>query len=128
MLKNNFICDCNMIHKNEVEEVINIMPSCYIFNDLAKLFKLIGDNTRCKILFALDKKKLCVCDIASVLNMTKSAVSHQLAILRENNIVKCEKSGKEVYYSLDDDHIVKLFEVGFEHITHMKENNYEENI
>ena len=120
MSKNEFICDCNIIHEDMVKDVIKDMPDSFIFNNLADLFKLIGDTTRCKILFTLDKRKLCVCDIANVLNMTKSAVSHQLATLRRSGVVKCEKIGKEVYYTLDDEHIVKLFEVGLEHINHKR--------
>lgn len=125
MRRNNYICENNNIHNEEVKEVINNMPKDNSLNNLAKLFKLIGDNTRCKILFILDRKRLCVCDIASVLNMTKSAVSHQLAVLRESNVVKCEKIGKEVYYTLNDEHITMLFVVGFEHI---KEGIYEEDL
>lgn len=118
MSKNEFVCDCNVIHENAVKAVKNSMPSENTFNNLAVLFKLIGDITRCRILFALDKNEMCVCDIANVLSMTKSAVSHQLATLRRSGIVRCRKSGKEVYYTLDDDHIVKLFEIGLAHINH----------
>lgn len=118
MSKNEFICDCNIIHQDAVDEVNKDMPEENIFNNLADLFKLIGDTTRCRILFALDEREMCVCDIANVLSMTKSAVSHQLATLRRSGIVRCRKSGKEVYYTLDDDHIVKLFEIGLEHIKH----------
>ena len=110
MSRNEFSCDCNIIHKEAVNKVLNKMPSENTFNHLADLFKLIGDTTRCRILFALDQDEMCVCDLANVLNMTKSSVSHQLATLR--------RSGKEVYYTLDDDHIVKLFEIGLEHINH----------
>ena len=118
MSKNEFICDCNIIHQEAVDEVNKDMPEENTFNNLADLFKLIGDTTRCRILFALDEREMCVCDIANVLSMTKSAVSHQLATLRRSGIVRCRKSGKEVYYTLDDDHIVKLFEIGLEHINH----------
>ena len=118
MSRNEFSCDCNIIHKEAVDKVLNKMPSENTFNHLADLFKLIGDTTRCRILFALDQDEMCVCDLANVLNMTKSSVSHQLATLRKNGVVKCRKLGKEVYYSLDDEHIVKLFEVAFEHINH----------
>lgn len=118
MSKNEFICDCNIIHQDAVDEVNKDMPEENKFNNLADLFKLIGDTTRCRILFALDEREMCVCDIANVLSMTKSAVSHQLATLRRSGIVRCRKSGKEVYYTLDDDHIVKLFEIGLEHIKH----------
>lgn len=118
MARNEFSCDCNIIHKEAVEEVIKKMPKEDTFYRLADLFKLIGDTTRCRILFALDQKEMCVCDLANVLDMTKSSVSHQLAVLRRSGIVRCRKSGKEVYYTLDDEHIVKLFEIGLEHINH----------
>lgn len=118
MTRNEFSCDCNIIHKESVDEVLRKMPNENIINHLADLYKLIGDTTRCRILFALDLKEMCVCDLANVLNMTKSSISHQLAVLRRSGIVKCRKSGKEVYYTLDDDHIVKLFDLGLEHINH----------
>jgi len=110
--------DCNIIHEDAVEEVVKKMPKEDTLYRLADLFKLIGDTTRCRILFALDQKEMCVCDLANVLNMTKSSVSHQLAVLRRSGVVRCRKSGKEVYYTLDDEHIVKLFEIGLEHINH----------
>ena len=116
MARNEFSCDCNVIHEDAVNEVLSKMPNESIFCRLAFLFKLIGDTTRCRILFALDQREMCVCDLSNVLNMTKSSVSHQLATLRRSGIVKCRKSGKEVYYTLDDDHIFKLFEIGLEHI------------
>ena len=116
MARNEFSCDCNVIHEDAVNDVLSKMPNENIFCRLAFLFKLIGDTTRCRILFALDQREMCVCDLSNVLNMTKSSVSHQLAMLRRNGIVKCRKSGKEVYYTLDDDHIFKLFEIGLEHI------------
>ena len=118
MFKNDYSCDCNIIHQDKVNAVIESMLSDKTFLNMAELFKLIGDTTRCRILFSLDKNEMCVCDIANVLNMTKSAVSHQLAVLRKNNIVKCRRCGKEMYYTLDDDHINKLFEIGLEHINH----------
>lgn len=118
MQKNEYMCDCNIIHKEAVANVLNKLPSTTTFENLAKLFKLIGDPTRCRILFALDNEEMCVCDIANVLKMTKSAVSHQLRLLRQSQIVKTRKSGKEVYYTLDDEHIQKLFEIALEHINH----------
>ena len=118
MSKNEFSCDCNVIHQEVVDTVLRKMPNEDTFNKLADLFKLISNTTRCQILFALDQKEMCVCDLANVLNMTKSSVSHQLAVLRRSGVVKCRRSGKEVYYTLDDEHIVKLFEVGLEHINH----------
>lgn len=121
MTKNEFTCDCNIIHQEAVDEVLKKMPTTNTLNHLAQFYKLIGDTTRCRILFALDQQEMCVCDLANVLNMTKSRVSHQLAVLRQSGVVKCQKIGKEVYYTLDDDHIVKLFEVGLEHINHQGE-------
>lgn len=118
MSRNEYSCDCNVIHKEAVESVLSKMPDEKTLKHLAELFNLIGYTTRCKILFALDQNEMCVCDLANVLDMTKSSVSHQLAILRKSGIVKCKKIGKEVYYTLDDDHIVKLFEIGLEHINH----------
>jgi len=118
MSRSEFSCDCNVIHREAVDEVLQKMPNEDIFNKLADLFKLIGDTTRCRILFALDQKEMCVCDLANVLNMTKSSISHQLAVLRRSGIVRCRRNGKEVYYTLDDFHIVKLFEIGLEHINH----------
>ncbi|HIT10642.1 MAG TPA: winged helix-turn-helix transcriptional regulator [Candidatus Onthousia faecigallinarum] len=94
------------------------MPKDDTFLHLASLFKLIGDSTRCRILFALDQEEMCVCDLANVLNMTKSSVSHQLAVLRKSGVVRCRRSGKEVYYMLDDEHIERLFEIGLEHMNH----------
>ena len=87
---------------------------------MADFFKLLGDTTRAKILFSLDQNEMCVCDIANVLGMSKSSISHQLGILRRAGIVKCRKEGKEVYYMLDDDHVKRSFELGLEHIEHKK--------
>jgi ArsR family transcriptional regulator len=118
MSKNEFICDCNVIHQDVVADTINKMPEDNIFNKLAEFFKIMGDTTRTKILFSLDQNEMCVCDIANVLGMSKSSISHQLGTLRRSNIVKCRKQGKEVYYTLDDEHVKKLFELGLEHIEH----------
>lgn len=87
-----------------------------LYNDLADLFKTMGDATRIKILFCLSKKEMCVLDIAELIGMTHSAVSHQLANLKSARMVKSIKRGKEVYYSLDDDHIEKLFDLAIEHV------------
>ncbi len=118
MAKNEFICDCNIIHKEQIEKVLKDFPDNHIFYNLADFFKLLGDSTRLKILFTIDKEEMCVCDIANAISMTKSSVSHQLATLRRSGIVKCNKVGKEVYYSLDDEHVNKVFEIALEHIEH----------
>ena len=120
MSKNEFICDCIIIHQDVVNNVLIQMPEQDLFNKLAEFFKILGDTTRIKILFALDKSEMCVCDIANVLGMSKSSISHQLGTLRRSGIVKCRKEGKEVYYMLDDEHVKGLFELGIEHIEHKK--------
>ena len=118
MSNNEFVCDCNIIHQEVVKETLEKMPKQELFNKLAEFFKIIGDPTRTKILFALDQNEMCVCDIANVLGMTKSSISHQLAALRQSGIVKSRRDGKEVYYTLDDDHVKQVFEIGIEHIEH----------
>lgn len=111
-------CDCNVIHDAVVNNTLKAMPSNRVIEKIAGFFKVIGDNTRARILFALDSNEMCVCDIANVLNMTKSAVSHHLSVLRDERIVKCNRVGKEVYYSLDDEHVKEVYEVA---LSHMKE-------
>lgn len=118
MAKNEFVCDCNVIHQDVVDEITSVMLKDDLFYKIADFFKILGDTTRTKILFALDKKEMCVCDIANVLNMSKSSISHQLGTLRRSGIVRCRKEGKEVYYMLDDDHVKKVIEVAIEHIEH----------
>ena len=99
-----------------LKEVVTRMPDNDVINDTAELFKVLGDQTRVKILTALEVKELCVGEIAECLEMTKSAVSHQLRILRQSKLVKTKKVGKEVIYSLDDEHISMIFECGLNHI------------
>lgn len=117
-MENVSVCDCNVIHKEMVKIALENKPSKEELERLSQVFKLLGDLTRTKILWVLDKNEMCVCDIANVLNMTKSSISHQLALLREAGIVEYRKVGKEVYYRLDDFHITKLYEIGIEHIDH----------
>lgn len=106
----------SVINQAIVAKVKSQLPEEEEIYDLAELFKVFGDSTRAKILSCLEISELCVCDIAACLNMTKSAVSHQLRILRSAKLVKNRKVGKEVYYSLDDDHVSKIFECGLSHI------------
>ena len=122
MSKNEFVCDCNIIHEDVVEDTINKMADEDLLNKLSDFFKILGDTTRIKILYALDQNELCVCDIANVLGMTKSSISHQLGTLKKCGIVKCEKRGKEVFYMLDDEHVQQVFEIGKEHIDHKRRN------
>ena len=90
-----------------------------IIESLSKLFKVFGDTTRIKILWALNVHELCVLDICEVLGMTKSAVSHQLSTLKEAKLVRARREGKEVYYALDDEHVKEIFETGIVHVTHI---------
>jgi ArsR family transcriptional regulator len=111
-----FVCDCEVFHDDAVARVRAAMPEGQSFYDLANLYKLFADNTRVQILWALSCEDLCVCDLAVLLGMTKSAISHQLKSLRLGNLVKYRKQGKVVYYSLADSHVKDIFEKGFEHI------------
>jgi len=115
-MSNKVICDCDIIHHDTVINVQKRMPEGAEFSRLADLYKMFSDPTRLKILWALHEDEICVCDLAVILNMTKSAVSHQLKSLRISNLVRFEKRGKSVYYSLADDHVKDIFEKGFEHI------------
>ena len=90
-----------------------------IIESLSKLFKVFGDPTRIKILWSLNVHELCVLDSCEVLGMTKSAVSHQLSTLKEAKLVRARREGKEVYYSLDDEHVKEIFETGIIHVTHI---------
>jgi ArsR family transcriptional regulator len=116
MSKNEFICDCNIVHGDIVTKVNGQMLDPTVFDRLAEFFKVFGDITRMKILWALDQNELCVCDIANILSMSKSAVSHQLALLRKADLVRFRKDGKEAYYSLADGHVKSITETGLEHI------------
>ncbi|MDR2559686.1 MAG: metalloregulator ArsR/SmtB family transcription factor [Oscillospiraceae bacterium] len=110
------LCDCGVIHEDVVNRVRKAMPDNESLYNLANLYKLFADNTRLKILWALSCETMCVCDLAVLLGMTKSAISHQLKSLRLCNFVKYEKTGKVVYYSLTDEHVRNIFKIGFEHI------------
>ena len=110
------VCDCETIHKDMVKRVSKIMPKEEEFYDLADLYKMFADSTRVRILWVLSQEESCVCDIAVLLGMTKSAISHQLKSLRLANLVKYKKRGKEVFYSLADSHVKDIFKKGFEHI------------
>ena len=109
-------CDCDVIHEDVVARVSTAMPAGDDFYNLANLYKMFADNTRLKILWALSREEMCVCDLAYLLDMTKSAISHQLRALRLANLVKYEKRGRNVYYTLLDSHVREIFEQGFEHI------------
>ena len=107
-----FLC----VHEHTVEQVLRQMPDDEKLYDLAELFKVFADSTRVKILYALFEAELCVCDIAQLLGLTQSAVSHQLRVLKAGRLVKPRKEGKTVFYSLADDHVRTLIAQGMEHI------------
>lgn len=109
-------CDCIHVHNGTIDKVMKKMPKDETLYDLAELYKVFGDSTRIKILYVLYKSELCVCDIASLLNMTISAISHQLKILKNANLVKSRKNGRTVFYSLSDSHVSMIISQGMEHI------------
>lgn len=119
MAKNVSVCDCRPINEELVSEIQNDMMPEEIYENTAAFFKMAGDPTRCKILSALAMSELCVGDLANVLSMTKSSISHQLSKMKEGGVVKSRKEGKEVYYSLDDEHVSEIFQLTVEHMKHL---------
>ncbi len=109
-------CDCCEIHKEVVSQAKEKMLAEKEFFNISDFFGILGDSTRIKILWALDCGEMCVCDIAVLISMTKSAVSHQLKVLKDNRLVKCRRQGKNVYYSLSDDHVKNIIERAVEHL------------
>ena len=109
---------CEMLHHHEevIKSVTREMPKEEDLYDLADFFKVFADTTRIKILYVLLKQEMCVCDIAQALEMTQSAISHQLRILKQMDLVKNRRDGKAIYYSLSDNHIVSILNQGMEHI------------
>ena len=109
-------CDCTVVHAGVIGRVSAAMPEEESLYDLAELYKVFGDTTRVKILWALNESEMCVCDIAALLNMTQSAISHQLRVLKQARLVRYRREGKIVYYALDDSHIGQILNMGLEHI------------
>lgn len=109
-------CDCNTIHEEVVNDVREHMPDEDTLLDLADIFKVFSDSTRVKILYALFRAEMCVCDIAVLLGTTKSSISHQLRILKQSKLVKYRKDGRVVYYSLADEHVKSIFNQGLIHV------------
>ena len=105
------------VHQDRLDQVRSLLPPDETLYDLAELFKLFGDSTRVQILYALLESELCVCDLANLIGVSQSAVSHQLRILKAGKLVKFRRDGKTVYYSLDDDHVVRILSQGMEHIS-----------
>lgn len=109
-------CESTEIHEDLLKTVNEKMPSETELYDLAELFKVFGDSTRIRILFVLFEAEVCVCDLAQALNMTQSAISHQLRILKQSKLVKSRRSGKSIFYSLADNHVSSIIAQGLEHI------------
>ena len=109
-------CECEEIHEDLLKIVNETMPDEEELYDLADLFKVFADSTRIRILFVLFEAEVCVCDLAKALNMTQSAISHQLRILKQNKLVKSRREGKSIFYSLADEHVRTIIDQGREHI------------
>ena len=110
------VCDGFEVHEDLLKIVNETLPEETELYDLAELFKVFGDSTRIRILFVLFEAEVCVCDLAQALNMTQSAISHQLRILKQNKLVKSRRDGKSIFYSLADDHVRAIIDQGREHI------------
>jgi len=113
------LCQEYFLHEDRLEDAREGRPTEEMVYDLVELFKVFGDVTRVKIIYVLLESEMCVCDIASLLDMTQSAISHQLRVLKKARLVKFRKEGKTVFYSLDDQHIDKIFSFGLDHIKEM---------
>ena len=109
-------CDFIHVHDEIIEKVNESMPDEEVLYDLAELFKIFGDSTRIKILYVLFEAEMCVCDIAQVLTMTQSAISHQLRVLKQARLVRSRREGKQIFYSLADDHVRTIIGQGMDHI------------
>lgn len=111
-----YSCDCTIIHQDAVDRVSDHMLDNGTFDRVSMFFKVLGDPTRLRIIWALDQGEMCVCDLANVLGMTKSAISHQLSTLRTANLVHYRRDGKTVYYALADEHVRHMLASGLEHV------------
>ena len=123
-MKNNNIDTCDCFDNDKVNIIKSKSLSDEIIYDMADFFKVFSDSTRVKILYTLLESEMCVGDLVQTLNLNQSAISHQLRILRQNNIVKFRKEGKAVIYSLDDSHVFEILSQGLSHLMH--KINYEE--
>lgn len=112
-------CEYMHVHEATVNQVNQNMPDEEVLYDLAELFKIFGDSTRIKILYVLFESEMCVCDIAQLLGMTQSAISHQLRSLKQSRLVKARREGKTVFYSLADGHVRTILDQGMEHVAEL---------
>ncbi len=113
------LCSSNVVHKEIVVRVREEIIKDFNSGSISELFKVFGDTTRVKILYALFAAEMCVCDIAVLLNMSQSAISHQLRVLKQARLVKFRRQGKVVYYSLNDEHVKQIFDQGLTHINEL---------
>ena len=111
-------CEITQVHQGAVDQVRQVLPPDEVLSDLADLFKIFGDSTRIKILYALLRSELCVC-IADLLGLTQSAISHQLRSLKQSRLVKARREGKTVFYSLADGHVRTILDQGMEHVAEL---------
>ena len=109
-------CDYMHVHEDFVKSIHSHMPPEDLLYDLAELYRVFGDSTRIRILYALFESEMCVCDIAQVLGMSVSAISHQLRVLKQARLVKYRRDGKTIFYSLADDHVRSMIDQGMEHV------------
>lgn len=110
------MCDCDVVHSDVVNRVKEVMEDTEVLYAVSDFFKVMCDSTRMRIMAALDNGEMCVCDLSALLDMTKSAISHQLKVLKDAHLVKSRREGKNVYYSLKDEHVRLIIEMGIEHI------------
>lgn len=121
-MENFDLCDEKCIHSGTVKATLANMPDLDTLFSLSELFKVFGDTTRIRIMCALFENELCVCDIAEILGMGQSAISHQLRLLRAAHLVRVRRDGKSAFYSLDDEHVRQIFELGLNHVTEGSNN------
>ena len=119
--ENTPICQEEELHPEAIRQVREKLPQDEVLYDLAELFKIFGDTTRMRILYALSESEMCVCAIAEYLAMTQSAVSHQLKVLKDNHLVHARREGKTIYYALADDHVRTIIGQGYDHLTEERE-------
>ena len=120
-MENNVLCPCCQQHRNRIDSALKNMPQQTQIDSLSGFFKMLGDPTRIKMMYIMANGEVCVQDIASALGVTKSAISHQLSGLKGNRIVKSRREGKNVYYSIDDDHVSEVLNLAMTHIKHQHE-------
>lgn len=108
--------DCNAHNPELIDDIKNKIPSRIMLSSMADFYKIMGDYTRIRLLTVLEKSEMCVCDLSVLLNMTKSALSHQLRVLKDSRLVKSRKNGKHVFYSLDDEHIKTILDIAMNHL------------